>query len=64
MKYIQKGDLDDKIVSQLLQIHQTFFVTFDFLWSASLPRLLSTMTNQTIVFGKYVNLLSALISKK
>jgi len=59
MKYIQKGRVDDKIVSQLLQVHQTFFVTCDFLCDIS-----STMTNQTIVFGKYINLLSALIYRK
>jgi len=58
MKYIQKGHVDDKIVSQLLQGHQTFFVTCQFLGFSS------TMKNQTIVFGKYINLLSALISKK
>jgi hypothetical protein len=91
MNYIQKGHFDDEIVSQLLQIHQTFFVTCDFLvnaiihlfwndqYSSRSPiffrlmhlhrnklfyrRFLSTMTNQTIVFGKYINLLSALISK-
>jgi hypothetical protein len=64
MKYIQKGHVDDKKVSQLLQVHQTFFVTFDFLWVAFLFGLSSTETNQTIVFGKYINLLSALIYKK
>jgi hypothetical protein len=64
MKYIQKGQVDDKIVSQLLQVHQTFFVTFDFLSNISWHPNSSTMTNQTIVFGKYMNLLSALIYKK
>jgi len=55
MKYIQKGHVDDKIVSQLLQVHQTFLVTCHFLrnihWHAN---------PSTIVFGKYINLLSAL----
>jgi len=64
MNYIQKGHLDDKIVSQLLQIYQTFFVTCDFLRTAFFFGFSSTMTHQTIVFGKYINLLSALISKK
>jgi len=64
MKYIQKGHVDDKIVSQLLQVHQTFFVTCDFLWNVFVFGFSSTMKNQTIVFGKYINLLSALISKK
>jgi hypothetical protein len=64
MKYIQKGHMDNKIVSQLLQIHQTFFVTCDFLWFIFLFGLSSTKTNQTIVIGKYINLLSALIYKK
>jgi hypothetical protein len=64
MNYIQKGHLDDKIVSQLLQIHQTFFVTCDFLRFAFFFDLSSAMTNQTQVFGKYINLLSVLISKK
>jgi len=51
MKYIQKGHVDDKLVSQLLQVHQTFFLTCDFLLSIEfLP--LSPWTNQTIVFGK------------
>ncbi|KAH9564886.1 hypothetical protein CY35_04G048400 [Sphagnum magellanicum] len=31
MKYIQKGHVDDKIVSQLLQVHQTFLGTCHFL---------------------------------
>jgi len=61
MKYIQKGHLDDKIVSQLLQEHQTFVFTFVFLWN--IYENGSSSTNQTIVFGKYINLLSALISK-
>jgi hypothetical protein len=64
MKYIQKGHLDDKIISQLLQVHQTFFVTCDFLWNIHFHVNSSTMTNQTIVFGKYMNLLSVLIFKK
>jgi hypothetical protein len=64
MKYIQKGHVDDKIVSQLLQVHQTFFVTCDFLFNICCHANSSTMTNQTIVFGKYMNLLSALIYKK
>jgi tetratricopeptide (TPR) repeat protein len=50
MNYIQKGHLDDKIVSQLLQIHQTFFVTCDFLRFAFFFDLSSAMTNQTQVF--------------
>ncbi|KAH9566810.1 hypothetical protein CY35_04G148600 [Sphagnum magellanicum] len=50
MKYIQKGHVDDKIVSQLLQVHQTFFVTFDFLSNISWHPNSSTMTDQTIVF--------------
>ncbi|CAM6045888.1 unnamed protein product [Sphagnum compactum] len=48
MKYIQKGHLDDKIVSQLLRVHQTFFVTCDFLWNIDFD--LSSSTNQTRVF--------------
>jgi hypothetical protein len=64
MKCIQKGQMDDKIVSQLLQVHQTFLVTFEFLSTASRHANISTMTNQTIRFGKYINLLSALIYKK
>jgi len=68
MKYIQKGHVDDKIVSQLLQVHQTFFVTCDFLcdfiFNAPWHFNSSTMTNQTIVFGKYINHLSALIYRK
>jgi len=50
MKYIQKGHVDDKLVSQLLQVHQTFFVTCDFLWN--IYAIGSSSTNQTIVFGK------------
>jgi len=57
MNYIQKGHLDDKRVSKLLQIDQTFFVTCDFLF-------LSKWTNQTTVFGKYIKLLIPLISTK
>jgi hypothetical protein len=64
MKYIQKGHVDDKIVSQLLRVHQTLFVTCDFLSNISWHLNSSTMTDQTIVFGKYMNLLSALIYKK
>jgi hypothetical protein len=64
MNYIQKGHVDDKIVSQLLQVHQTFSVTCDFFWHIRWCLNSSTMTNQTIVFGKYINLLSALISTK
>jgi hypothetical protein len=64
MNYIQKGDLDDEIVSQLLQIQQTFFVTCDFLWTAFFFGFSSTITWQKRDFGKYINLLSALISKK
>jgi len=52
MKYIQKGHVDDKLVSQLLQVHQTFFVTCDFLLSIDFQ--VSSWTNQTIVFGKYI----------
>ncbi len=63
MKYIQKGDLDDKIVSQLLQIHQTFFVTYDFLYHAYSFSYPYGLPHRAIVFGKYINLLSALISK-
>jgi hypothetical protein len=68
MNYIQKGYLDDKIVSQLLQTPQTFFVTVDFLSQLTFIQSfnddpLSTMTDQTIVFGKYINLFSALIYK-
>jgi hypothetical protein len=62
MKYIQKGHLDDKIVSQLLQERQTFLFTCLFLWNIYGNG--SSSTNQTIVFGKYINLLSALSSKK
>jgi hypothetical protein len=58
MKYIQKGYLDDKILSQLLRVHQTFFVTCDFLWRIDF--IVSSSTNQTMVFGKYINLLSAI----
>jgi len=47
MKYIQKRHVDDKLVSQLLQVHQTFFVTCDFIDFQT-----SSSTNQTIVFGK------------
>jgi hypothetical protein len=61
MKYIQKGHVDDKIVSQLLQVHQTFLFTCLFLW---MEFHFSSSTNQIMVFGKYINLLSALISKK
>jgi hypothetical protein len=67
MNYIQKGHLDDKIVSQLLQIDQTFFVTCDFLMYVCLERFLmflSKWTNQTIVFGKYIKLLIPWISTK
>jgi hypothetical protein len=64
MNYIQKGHVDDKIVSQLLQVHQTFSVTYEFFGRRCRCLNSSTMTNQTIVFGKYINLLSALISKK
>jgi hypothetical protein len=56
MNYIQKGHLDDKIVSQLLQVHQTFFVTLDALRLMSWHLTPSTMTNTQIVFGKYINL--------
>jgi hypothetical protein len=49
MKYIQKGHVDDKLVSQLLQVHQTFFLTCDFLLSIDFQ--FSSSTNQTIVFG-------------
>jgi hypothetical protein len=41
MNYIQKGHLDDKIVSQLLQIDQTFFVTCDFLMNVFFERLMN-----------------------
>jgi hypothetical protein len=51
MKYIQKGHVDDKLVSQLLQVHQTFFVTLQFLLGIIFLQL-SPWTNQTIVFGK------------
>jgi hypothetical protein len=64
MKYIQKGHLDDKIFSQLLEVHQTFSVTRAFLQSVGFHMNSSIMINPTIVFGKYINLLSALISKK
>jgi hypothetical protein len=72
MNYIQEGHLDDKIVSQLLQIDQTFFVTCDFLWNVCLDRFSSISrrmfsskwTNQTTVFGKYIKLLIPLISTK
>ncbi|KAH8965933.1 hypothetical protein BDL97_04G142000 [Sphagnum fallax] len=50
MKYIQKGHVDDKLVSQLLQVHQTFFVTCDFL--SNIDFQVSSSTNQTIVFVK------------
>jgi hypothetical protein len=50
MKYIQKGHVDDKLVSQLLQVHQTFFVTCNFLLCTLFQ--FSSSTNQTIVFGK------------
>jgi hypothetical protein len=60
MKYIQKGHVDDKTVSQLLQVHQTFGITCDFLWNF----YITSSINQTIVFGKYMNLLSALTYKK
>ncbi|CAM6045891.1 unnamed protein product [Sphagnum compactum] len=54
MKYIQKGHLDDKMVSQLLQVHQTFFVTCDFLWTECFWGFSTTMTNQTIVFEEEI----------
>jgi hypothetical protein len=41
MNYIQEGHLDDKIVSQLLQIDQTFFVTCDFLMNVFFERLMN-----------------------
>jgi hypothetical protein len=63
MNYIQRGHLDDKIIFQLLQIPQTFSVTCDFLWTTFFFGLSSTMTKQTMVFGKYINLFSALIPK-
>jgi hypothetical protein len=50
MKYIQKGHVDDKLVSQLLQVHQTFFVTCDFLLDIDFQ--VNSSTNQTIIFGK------------
>ncbi|CAM6023027.1 unnamed protein product [Sphagnum balticum] len=50
MKYIQKGHVDDKIVSQLLQVHQTFSITYHFLWNFST----SSSTNQTIVFEEEI----------
>jgi hypothetical protein len=59
MNYIQKGYLDDKIVSQLLQTPQTFFVTVDFLSQLTFIQSfnddpLSTMTDQTIVFEEEI----------
>jgi hypothetical protein len=72
MNYFQKARLDDKIVFQLLQIDQTFFVTCDFLLNVWIEGILLTgpsnflfmRRKQTIVFGNYINLFSALISKK
>jgi hypothetical protein len=70
MNYTQKDHLDDKIVFQLLQIDQTFFVTCEFLFYVCLGRFLRSLRNmflgrnQTIVFGKYIKLLTALISIK
>jgi hypothetical protein len=73
MNYIQNHHLDDKIVFQLLQIDQTFFVTCDFLSNFCSQRFLwigfscffkANWRNPTIVFGNYINLLNALISKK
>jgi tetratricopeptide (TPR) repeat protein len=53
MKYIQKGHVDDKLVSQLLQVHQTFFVTLQFLLGIIFLQL-SPWTNQTIVFEEEI----------
>jgi hypothetical protein len=64
MKYIQKGHVDDKRVSQLLQVHQTFLFTWYFLSDIGWDGNSSTMTRLIIPFGKYINLLSALIYKK
>ncbi len=61
MKYIQKGHVDDKLVSQLLQVHQTVFVTCGFLFNIYFQ--VSSTTNQTIVFGKQINLLNSLTPK-
>jgi hypothetical protein len=50
MKYIQKGHVDDKTVSQLLQVHQTFGITCDFLWNF----YITSSINQTIVFEEEI----------
>jgi hypothetical protein len=44
--------VDDKLVSQLLQVHQTFFVTCNFLLCTLFQ--VSSSTNQTIVFEEEI----------